>query len=555
MVRTALIHQDLPHRMAALHSACINLLQEETLESLLQRIAIIACEQVGAQNAVASLNAEKDRLDMFMPAGFDPREADFIRHLPADSRLMDVLGQCGNLPDGTGLSKETEARLRSNGFLSVPIRNGDHHLGQIHLVSRSGVRDFSKDEMFMIETLAAYSAAAITNVSISQRLVDHEHMLDRRSESLALMQKLSSSLTTSPDIDELLDLLLSQVMNYLRLEICEIYLREDDSNLLKLVIHRGGLVKSLWSRSEFIIGDDSTVGKTAGSGQNLVITVAEQSLDDLSSIALDEDIRQIGVFPLRGRSGSLGVLCIATRRSTDLDNLEMQFLDSSCSWMATAIENVRLNIQQRRMAVLEERERIGMDLHDGIIQSIYAVGLTLEHARLLLGDDSQPARERMEQAILGLNSAIRDIRSYILDLRPRQLTDENLIKGIQRLLAEFRANTLVEVSLEAPAGFLQQLPPNLALALFHICQEALANIAKHAHAHRVEVSLWNTPERFLMEVRDDGLGFQMETVKQALGHGLSNMQTRAHNVGGDVEISSDVGEGTAVLAWVPYSAV
>ena len=126
-------------------------------------------------------------------------------------------------------------------------------------------------------------------------------------------------------------------------------------------------------------------------------------------------------LPLTGRRGVLGVLCVASSDPHPLDELEMQFLSTISAWVGTAIENVRLNLQQRRLAVLEERERIGMDLHDGIIQSIYAVGLTLEHARLLLMNAPEQSRQRIEQAIDDLNSTIRDIRAYILDLRPRQL--------------------------------------------------------------------------------------------------------------------------------------
>jgi signal transduction histidine kinase len=201
--------------------------------------------------------------------------------------------------------------------------------------------------------------------------------------------------------------------------------------------------------------------------------------------------------------------------------------------------------------VLEERERIGMDLHDGIIQSIYAVGLTLEHARLLLGEDVPMSRQRITQAVDDLNKTIRDIRTYILDLRPRQFHDENLMEGLQRLVNEFKANTLVEVNLQGNPSQVEVLTEARAMALFHICQEALANIAKHAGARRVEVVVWSTSERVLMEITDDGRGFDLERMRLTLGHGLMNIQTRAHGVGGDVEISSAPGEGTTILAWVP----
>jgi signal transduction histidine kinase len=216
-----------------------------------------------------------------------------------------------------------------------------------------------------------------------------------------------------------------------------------------------------------------------------------------------------------------------------------------------AIENARLHSDARRLAVLEERDRIGMDLHDGIIQSIYGVGLVLEHARLLATEDPSQSAERIQQAITSLNHTIRDIRSYILDLRPRQFGDENLIDGIKRLVTEFRINTLAEATLTGSMDEIKGIPQSHALALFHICQEALANAAKHAHAKKVDITVWASPERVMLEIHDNGSGFETEKMSMTLGHGLSNMHTRAHHVGGDVEISSVIGEGTSILAWVP----
>jgi len=160
-------------------------------------------------------------------------------------------------------------------------------------------------------------------------------------------------------------------------------------------------------------------------------------------------------------------------------------------------------------------------------------------------------RRLFEQAIEGLNSTIGDIRSYISDLRPRQLGGKNLREGLQRLVEEFKTNTNLDAILTGPQDGLANLPVAQATALFHICQEALANIAKHARAKRAEVHLWTTKDRVLLEISDDGEGFDLRKMSVTLGHGLSNMHTRAYKVGGDVEITSEPGDGTTVLAWVP----
>jgi signal transduction histidine kinase len=272
----------------------------------------------------------------------------------------------------------------------------------------------------------------------------------------------------------------------------------------------------------------------------------------LSAEAYDSGIRQIACFPLTSRSEVLGVICIASNQDELLDPTDQQLLSSIASWVGTTFENVRLNIQGRRLAVLEERERIGMDLHDGIIQSIYAVGLTLEHALLLMGEEPGQTRKRINQSIEDLNSTIRDLRAFIMDMRPRQLYEEDLMDGLQRLVNEFRANSLVEAKLSGPSEGLDDLPDSYAIALFHICQEALANIAKHAQAKKVEVSVWTTLDRVLMEIHDDGKGFDTQKVQLTLGHGISNMQTRARNVGGDLELTSEPDEGTTILVWMPH---
>ncbi|HUF00618.1 MAG TPA: GAF domain-containing sensor histidine kinase [Anaerolineales bacterium] len=264
-----------------------------------------------------------------------------------------------------------------------------------------------------------------------------------------------------------------------------------------------------------------------------------------------EMVSFLGV-PIRAASRQLGQIYltekIAAPEFTADDEKIIQML---AAYAAAAIQNARLHENTHRLAVLEERERIGMDLHDGIIQSIYGVGLSLESALHSFEDDPQDAKARVQRSIESLNQAIRDLRGYILDLRPRQMGSEGLMSGLNRLITEFRANTLATVQLSGTDNELKDLPQSCSMVLFHIGQEALANIAKHAKAKHVEISLWSTEERVLMEIHDNGKGFEMEKMNVMIGHGLANMQTRARSVGGDVDISSVIGEGTTVLVWIP----
>jgi signal transduction histidine kinase len=205
--------------------------------------------------------------------------------------------------------------------------------------------------------------------------------------------------------------------------------------------------------------------------------------------------------------------------------------------------------------VVEERQRIGMDLHDGIIQSIYAVGLTLEFAQAQVADgETAAAQEQLQKAMEALNSTIRDIRAYILDLRPRRFQGDNLIIGLELLLAEFKANTLISVGFVAQDEADRCLTPEARLALFHIAQEALSNAVKHSRASRVDVRLTREDSRVVMSVADNGRGFVETEVEQRMGHGLMNMRERARSLGGTFSMHAAAGGGAEVRVSVPVLA-
>jgi len=553
-----LTREQLENRMIALHRASVELVQDITLESLLERIATLACEQAGARYAALGVNNDKGVLERFIPIGIDEADREKMNHLPIGRGLLGELTRTkksirlSNLhadPRSSGYPKSHPAMTS---FLGVPIYIGEKNLGQIYLTDKVGEDEFSEDDQILIEMMAAYAAVAISNARMYSGLIQNEKVITRRNENLALLNELASTMATSSDQNEILEKALNQLMDYLRLEVGEIFLMEEDRRSLKMVLHRGEIVDRIWRNKAFNLGE-GYIGVTAKDGQPRLLDLPiENDNLELDDAITEKNFRQLAILPLMGRQGTLGVMCVGTSHPQPLDELEMQFLATISSWLGTSIENMQLNLQGRRLAILEERERIGMDLHDGIIQSIYAVGLTLEHARLLLNEDKDAARQRIEQSIGDLNSAIRDIRSYILDLRPRQLHDESLMNGMQRLANELRANTLLDIALQGPTDGFLNLDQVNALALFHICQEALANIAKHARARTVQITLWKTPQRALLEVSDDGRGFDFENQQMNIGHGLANMQTRARNVGGDVELTSETGVGTTILAWVPY---
>ncbi len=220
-----------------------------------------------------------------------------------------------------------------------------------------------------------------------------------------------------------------------------------------------------------------------------------------------------------------------------------------------AIENARLyeeiQRQQRelqRLSVLEDRERIAKELHDGVIQSLFAVGMGLQGAASFAKDEE--LGRRIEGAVEEIDRAIRDLRNYIFGLRPGILADRQLRQALQDLGTEFESRsgvvTVVDID-EEIAGALASRAGDLV----QITREALSNVGRHAKAETCRVSLRRgAPEGFaLLEIDDDGVGVPPEG--PGAGMGLENARERAASLGGDLAIESAVGTGTTVRLTIP----
>ena len=550
-----LTREQLQERLLALHRASLELVQDISLETLLERIVSTACQQAGARYAALGVLDNAGKLKQFVHVGMSAAEARKIAHLPAGKGL---LGELMNSETPLRVA-DISAHPRSAGFppnhphmtsfLGVPIRAGDKQLGQLYLTDKIDAPEFTADDEMIIEMLAAYAAAAIVNARLYEDMKQRDLTLTRRNVDMGLLNGIASALTSSLELDEILNKTLGLVMNYMKVEAGDIFLLEDDKTTLRMALHRGQAAEAFWTQNIFHVGEGYP-GLVAKSRKTMIGTHLANDTNFLRDAVVEAGFQQIACIPLLSGENLIGVMSVATRETEPFDQRSVQLLTAVGAWAGLAIENARLHANARRLAILEERERIGMDLHDGIIQSIYGVGLGLEGARLALDEDPKTAKERIVHAIDELNQAIRDIRAYILDLRPRQLGNEGLVSGIKRLIAEYRANTLSEVNFTGSEE-LQDLSHAQSVALFHICQEALANVAKHANAKNVQVAVWTTQDRVLMEISDDGKGFDADRIKSSIGHGLANMHTRAHSVGGEVDISSTPNEGTTILVWVP----
>ncbi|HLH21158.1 MAG TPA: PAS domain-containing protein [Chloroflexota bacterium] len=207
------------------------------------------------------------------------------------------------------------------------------------------------------------------------------------------------------------------------------------------------------------------------------------------------------------------------------------------------------------LARLQERERIAMDLHDGVIQSLYAVALGLGARARALDGNVESTREALRKAVAHLNAVIQEIRNYIFDLRLGEQAARGVRAGLEVLAAELRINALVQPELTVePAA--DRLPPEAAANLLQIAREATANVIRHAGATAVQITLRREGPALALTVRDNGRGFApapegAEDAPGAGGQGLRNMAERARLLGGRLVVRSEPGQGTTVRVELP----
>ena len=259
--------------------------------------------------------------------------------------------------------------------------------------------------------------------------------------------------------------------------------------------------------------------------------------------------------PITVKGVSLGRLYLTNKLTAPEFSVDDRSLVETFALHAgIAMENARLHEQLQRLAVIDERDRISKDLHDGIIQNMYAVGLSLEDVPQLMADDPVEAAARVEGAIDSIHLAIGDIRNFIFGLRPELLEGTSLAGGLAALIEECRHNTMIEFELRVPDR-LTGLPDQVIGQLLAIVNESLSNVVRHSRASRALVVLAAGPDGTSWEVtiEDNGVGFDPTAVVK-LGHrGLANTRERAAGIGGTVTIDSQPGAGTRVLVRIPKS--
>ena len=212
-----------------------------------------------------------------------------------------------------------------------------------------------------------------------------------------------------------------------------------------------------------------------------------------------------------------------------------------------AIENATARRELERLALMEDRERIAKELHDGAIQSLFAVGMGLQATATLSKDEA--IEQRVEDAVAEIDRVIRDLRNYIFGLRPGLLADRQLDQALHQLAEDFQARTGVVAVAEIDGAVAAELGSRAA-DILQLAREALSNVGRHAQAATCRLSLFRRDDTAVLEIDDDGKGFDPSTAR-GTGQGLRNLGERAGALEGTLDVRSVLGEGSTVRVTVP----
>ncbi|HJU48183.1 MAG TPA: GAF domain-containing protein [Gaiellaceae bacterium] len=528
---------------------------ELDLEAVLQRVLEAARELTDAKYAALGVLDENGReLERFLTVGIDDATRASIGDLPRGRGVLGVLisdpkplrlDDVGRHPQSFGFPLE-HPPMRS--FLGVPILIRGQPFGNLYLTEKSD-GSFDQGDEDAVVVLADWAAIAIQNARAYSRLQEWSHDLERAVARFEATTEIAAALAGQTDLRQVLELVVKRGRAL------------TEARAMLMLLERGSELEVAAIAGEL---EESLVGarlpiEGSVSGAVLRSGVAER-LPDVSSrlrFALAEQTQaRTGLFvPMQLRGRVLGVLAAFDRLregpefTTSDEELLSGFAASAAAAVATAQDAATQSRRRSIAATEQERARWARELHDDTLQELAGLKLLLGSFRRT--EDPQERERVLAQAAERIDLLVRGLRRLITELRPAALDDYGLHAALEALAsraAEGGLDVRLQVDLSNDAGRERRLDAEIEETLYRLVQEALSNVAKHAHATHVEVRLLETTEAVEVVVRDDGVGF--DTGQEASGFGLLGMRERVLLVGGTISVES-TGEGTVVRAMLP----
>jgi GAF domain-containing protein len=436
--------------------------------------------------------------------------------------------------------------------LWAPLRIGSRVVGCIMAFDCLSGETFGEADLRLAEAMGQQAAAAIENARLYER-ARHE-----ASTSQALL-RVTRAMNASIRLEEILQLIVDALSDLIGTPAVAVSLLAPEGGQLEVAATRALAPPA--AEGEPSPGDRvSSLAALVLEREGPSVVADTRDRPDLVFPTLRDGSqpRSVAISPIRLSERVLGVVEAYSTEPNHFGDDDTALLAAFADQAATAIETARLFGQARELALLQERDRIAKELHDGIIQTIYAVGLNLDYCRLALRENPDDVEARLGDATNGLNRAISDIRNYILNLTHRVGGVVGLRESAEGLAQEYGRSAVggivpvaidVDVSDEASTA----VPPEQRAEIAQVLREALANTVRHAHASRVTIRGRVERGRLVLAIHDDGVGFDVTAGSSEEHHGLRNMTNRARMLDGHLDIESARGAGTTITLDVPVS--
>src|SRR6266536_660352 len=519
-------------RVHALLEAVVAVGSQLDLEVVLRQIVEAATGLVNARYGALGVVGDGGGLAEFIPVGLTEAEIAGIHHWPEGRGL---LGELITNPRPFGFP---DGHPPMQSFLGVPVRIRDEVYGNLYLTEKENGDQFDDEDEAVVVALAAAGGVAIENA----RLCEEGR---RRQGWLQASAEVTRRLLSGTPPNEVVELVTQQVLEMSGADLATLALPEGERREL-VIRHAAG--EDAAETLGLLLPQTSLTAEVLANGEP--VTVEDFSQDERVALVARERM-QLGpavIFPLGARGNVSGVLTVGRRPGAmPLTHAATEMVGSFAAQAGVALELAHARRDAEQVTVLQDRERIARDLHDLVIQRLYATGMSLQGALPLIARPE--VADRVTRAVDALDDTIGEIRSAIFALQSRHdLKQPALTERILDVLQEMTGPLGFAPSLSLSTALDNQMPPEVGDQALYVLREALSNAARHADASRVDVRV-QAGSDLVVVVSDDGVGLGNSTRRS----GLANLAERAGQLGGTLQVGPAGDRGTELRWQVPLS--
>ncbi|XVV16715.1 GAF domain-containing protein [Actinoplanes sp. CA-131856] len=515
-------------RLRALLDAVVGIGTDLDLRSTLQRIVESACALAGARyGALGVLNADSSGLSDFITHGIDPVTHAAIGDLPHGRGVLGLLitdPHPVRLPDITRHPNSygfPPHHPPMHSFLGVPVRTRDQIFGNLYLAEKQGADQFSEDDEEIVVALAAAAGVAIDNARLFA-------LARRRERWLAAAAEITGVLLGTVRRTEALRLIARRAREVAGTELAMVLLYDEQAARYTIEAADGLNADCRLMEGRAVAADLS----------------GHDTIDSLAAAADWPGPVPSGpalAAPLAAAGSRRGVLIVTQPADRAPDAEDAVLLSTFAGQAVLALDRARAQEEREQLVVLEDRERIARDLHDVVIQRLFATGMQLQGA---VTHAARPeAVKRINAAVDDLDATIRDIRRSIFELRAP--VGPSLRAEISKMVQEAAEPLGFRPVLDTTGPVDSAVPDDVVPELLAVLREALANVARHARATECRVSLRATGDEVILQIEDDGIGFDPSLARG----GLANMSDRAQDLSGSFEVTATPSGTGSLLTW------